>query len=377
MGFRLDNMPKQVPKPASGSSDSFLKKDIFVFKKAFSNKLKEDFYTELSVLLNAGLTLKSALELIQASYKSKPRPQQLLKEIVDAIVAGQSFSKAISNHDTFSLYEYYAIKIGEETGTLGIVTEQLGHFYFQKNEQRRQLIGSLTYPILILSTAILVVWFMLSFVVPLFQDVFEQQQVELPWITKIIIHCSSWIKQYGVLVLVFALLIIVSLKILKKNKLFQQWSDRLLLKLPFTGSFVKLLYLAQFTQAMTLLTTAKIPLVQAIQLVKKMHAFYPLAHALEQVAQSLVLGNSLSQSIKQHAFFEAKMVALIQVAEETNQNEFIFKRLHQIYKAQVAQRAKLLSTLLEPFIILVVGILVGVILIAMYMPMFKLSAVLG
>src|SRR5690606_7313805 len=103
----------------------------------------------------------------------------------------ESLSNAMKHSNQFSSYEYYSIKIGEETGTLQQVTAQLSDFYIKKNEQRRTIISALTYPIIILTTAILVLFFMLRFVVPMFQDIYEQQGIELPGITKAIIAVST------------------------------------------------------------------------------------------------------------------------------------------------------------------------------------------
>ena len=118
-------------------------------------------------------------------------------------------------------------------------------------------------------------------------------------------------------------------------------------------------------------------MVNSIQLVKQMIDFYPLQHALETVEQHILKGASLSKSLSEHKLFDDKMIALVKVAEETNQTEFIFDRLNMQYNTQVQQQSKMLSTIMEPIIILVVGVLVGVILIAMYLPMFKLSSALG
>ena len=117
---------------------------------------------------------------------------------------------AVKKQKPFSEYEYYALKIGEETGTLSQVTEQLGAYFARKNEQRRNLISVLTYPVIILSTAVLVVVFMLRFVVPMFQDIFKQQKVELPGITKLIISASDFLRDYGWLFLIFFIVVMVS-----------------------------------------------------------------------------------------------------------------------------------------------------------------------
>jgi len=377
MGFQLDNIQtakkEQIKK---ADKTSFLQKEITLFGNNFSNKIKEDFYTELSVLLKAGITLKDGLELLEGALKKKPQKEKL-NAISKAIVSGASLSEAVSHHKEFSEYEYYSLKIGEETGTLIEVTKQLGEFFTRKNEQRRNLISALTYPTIILATAVLVVIFMLNYVVPMFQDIFEQQKVELPAITKFIVNCSEFLKSYGWLLLIGLFILIGSRAFFNKKQWYKKLKDKFILKLPFIGEFVKTVYLSQFTQAVSLLTASKVPVVNSIQLVKQMIDFYPLQNALASVEQDILRGKSLSDSLKPHQLFDNKMIALVKVAEETNQNEFIFQRLNTQYNTQVQQKSKLLSTLLESIIIMIVGLLVGVILIAMYLPMFKLSSVLG
>lgn len=377
MAFQLNNIAKQKPITRDKlENTSFFKQEITLFNKTFSNKVKEDFYTELSVLLKAGVSLKDGLSLIENSQK-KVQNKTVLNTISTDIVSGKSLSEALKSKKQFTDYVYYSIKIGEETGTLFRVTEQLGSFFARKNEQRRNLISALTYPVIILSTAVLVVAFMLRFVVPMFQDIFKQQQVELPAITKFIISVSELAATYGWLMLLGLIAMIVSKSFLNKKKRFKQFKGTIILKFPFVGNFVKLIYLSQFTQAMSLLIASKVPVVNSIQFVKQMIDFYPLQSALERVENQILKGQSLSNSLSQYKFFDDKMIALVKVAEETNQTEYIFDRLNVQYNTQVQQQSKMLSTIMEPFIILIVGILVGVILIAMYLLMFKLSSVMG
>ncbi|MEO8933349.1 MAG: type II secretion system F family protein [Xanthomarina sp.] len=379
MAFNLDNIQakKAVSKSENDSpSGSFLTKEITLFNKPFSNKMKEAFYIEMSVLLKAGVNLKEGLELIANSQKKK-NTKEILQNVVEDIVSGKSLSDALKAFKQFSDYEYYSIKIGEETGTLSQVIEQLGAFYAKKNEQHRNLISALTYPIIILSTAVLVVVFMLQYVVPMFQDIFEQQKVELPTITKVIINVSAFMKSYSWLLLLIFIGLIASRAAFNQKIWYKKNKDKLILKLPFVGDFVKTVYMSQFTQAVTLLTASKVPVVNSIQLVKQMINFQPLKEALESVESEILKGHSLSESLSKQAIFDQKMIAMVKVAEETNQNEFIFERLNNQYSTQVDQSSKLLATIMEPVIILIIGVLVGVILIAMYLPMFKLSSVLG
>lgn len=377
MAFQLENIKKQdVLIQDKSTSTSILDKEVIVFKKPFSNKIKEDFYTELSVLLKAGINLKQSLELIKDSQKNK-KTVSVLQTVLDSIVAGRSLSDSIKDQKDFSNYEYYSLKIGEETGTSAKITEQLGEFYSRKNEQRKHLINALTYPFIILSTAVLVVIFMLQFVVPMFEDIFKQQNVELPAITVFVVNTSAFIKNYGWLILIFILALVLSRALLNQKHWYKKTKDLMISKIPYVGSFVKTVYLSQFTQAIALLTASKVPIVNSIELVKQMIDFYPLTSALGKVEQQLLKGDTLSNSLSEHKLFDAKMIALVKVAEETNQTEYMFERLNMQYNSKVQQRSKLLSTVMEPIIILFVGLFVGFILVAMYLPMFKLSSILG
>tara|TARA_Y100001933_G_C18993967_1_gene561720 strand:- start:772 stop:1908 length:1137 start_codon:yes stop_codon:yes gene_type:complete len=378
MGFKLDNIPSEtitkadVKKPQT----DIWQKEVFIFGSFFSDKKKEDFYTELSVLLKAGITLKEALDLIQEGQK-KEKLRGFFKDLADELVSGSSFSKTVGDKKEFSEYEYHSIKIGEESGTLPEITEELGSFFAKRNEQKRNLINALTYPIIILVTAILVVVFMLRLVVPMFQDIFRQNNVELPWITKLIVSASGFIKDYGWWLLVAIVILIFFRKLLLNNPPFKRFRDKLVLRIPYVGSFVKAVYLAQLTRALSLLIASKVPMLNSIELASKMIDFMPIKEGLQEVGEKIIQGESLSQSLKSNKIFDAKMISLVKVAEETNQTEFIFERLNNQYSIEVQQKSKLLSTLLEPMIILIVGIFVGIILIAMYLPMFKLGSVLG
>ncbi|MEM6685023.1 MAG: type II secretion system F family protein [Bacteroidota bacterium] len=378
MSFNLENIQRKQHAATKKSSEitSILQKEIVLFGKGFSNKLKEDFYTELSVLLSAGVSLKEALELLYHSQKKKTS-KEILGIVLTDLIDGQSMSEAIRSHKAFTQYEYYSIKIGEETGTLAAVVKQLGSFFGRKNQQRRDVMSALTYPIIILSTAFLVVIFMLQFVVPMFQDIFRQNNVALPGITEFIINVSGFLKSYGWLLFVGVIGLFSSRFLFQKQEWYRRFKDTFVLKLPFFGNFIKTVYLSQFTQAVALLSASKVPVINSIQLVKKMIAFYPLQDALATVEQSILQGATLSESLSSHAIFNDKMIALVKVAEQTNQTEFIFDRLNVQYHEQVQRQSKMMSTIMEPLIIVFVGIMVGIILIAMYLPMFKLGTVLG
>lgn len=377
MAFKLNNIQgATVQKSAGNSLDNILKREITLFGPSFSNKKKESFYIELSVLLKAGLTLKDALELIAEEQKKKS-DKNLIRSVTRELVAGKNLSEATKNKKEFSEYEAYSLQIGESTGTLERVSEELGQFYKRKNEQRRTIISALSYPVIVLLTAFGAIVFMLQFVVPMFEGIFRQNNMELPWLTQIIIQVSNVFGQYFWGMVLLAVAIIISIQISKKKEWYRKAKASFWLRIPFVGEFMRKVKIAQFTQAINLLTSAKIPLLNAIQLTRQMIDYYPLQKALMQIENDILKGKTFYESVKNIPIFDKKMSSLIKVAEETNQNETIFKRLTDQYNEEIEYKSKMISATIEPFVVLVLGLILAVILIAMYLPMFKMSSVIG
>lgn len=378
MAFKLENTKQRdfFQQKNTSTIHTFLKKEIILFGERFNNKKKHAFYQELAVLLKAGISFKEALTLILESL-TKITDKELIQSILNDVVNGKSFSESLLASKSFSEYEFYSLQIGEETGTTAQVCQELGVFYERKNEQKRIIIAALTYPAIVMSTAITVVVFMLSYVVPMFQDIFRQNNVELPMLTKMIIELSFFTKTFGIYGLFVLLSFIIIARIFKNNGKYRKVIHHFVLKTPIFGSFITKVYLAQFTQALALLTTAKIPLLNSIQMVKKMIRFVPLQEALDKVESSILKGNSFSSSLKEIPLFDNRIISLVKVAEETNQTEYVFKQLSEQYNQEVVQQSKIMTTILEPLIILFVGVLVAILLIAMYLPMFQLSSAIG
>lgn len=378
MAFKLENTQnsKTAQKKGSSEIENLLKKEIILFGQSFNNKKKQAFYQELAVLLKAGITIKEGLTLILDSLKKK-NDRELISDILAGVVNGKPLSDALLESKAFSEYEYYSIKIGEETGTVAKVCQELRMFYERKNEQKRIVIAALTYPGIVLTTAVLVVVFMLNYVVPMFQDIFRQNKVELPALTKVIVKLSQLTKSYGLYTLAALILLFIAGNIFRDNAQYKRTVHFILLKIPVLGPFITKVYLAQFAQAVTLLTTAKVPVLNSIQMVRKMIRFVPLQEALDKVEQSILKGNSLSSSLKENPLFDNRIISLVKVAEETNQTEYVFKQLSEQYNQEVIQQSKIMTTVLEPLIILFVGVIVAVLLVAMYLPMFQLSSAIG
>ncbi|HEU4789517.1 MAG TPA: type II secretion system F family protein, partial [Flavobacterium sp.] len=237
MAFKLENVKNKdvtVNKKQSSSIEELLKKDIVFFGQQFNNKKKQAFYQELAVLLKAGISFKEGLTLIIESLKKKA-DKELIQSILNEVVNGKPFSEALMASKSFSEYEYYSIQIGEETGTTAQVCQELGVFYERKNEQKRIIVAALTYPSIVLTTAVVVVVFMLSYVVPMFEGIFKQNHMELPMLTKMIVNLSSIVQSYGIYILLLLVGLIITASIFKDNLAYRNASHYFLLRIPIFG----------------------------------------------------------------------------------------------------------------------------------------------
>ena len=351
------------------SSVPFWKKEISL-KKPFPNKRKAAMYAELAIMVENGVDILASINLLYKEEKS-PREKQFFYSAKERLVYGDTLSDIMK--DNFSPYEYYSIKMGEESGKLAEVFEILAHFYDRKVKQNRQLIGAITYPIIVLITAMLAVWFMLAFIVPLFSDVFTRFGSDLPVITKKLLDVSKFLDNYSSLILLSIITVIFIISRYRKTLFFRKYSGLIALKIPFIRDFIKKIYTDRLFQALSLLVKANMPLVRSIELSGKMIGFYPLEQIMNRIYQGLLVGEHLHKLMEQENFFDSKLTILVKVGEEVNQLGNMFEKLHQQLSDEVEHQASQMGSVVEPFLIIIVGGLVGTILIAMYLPMFQLG----
>ncbi|PWS28867.1 type II secretion system F family protein [Pedobacter yonginense] len=363
---------KTAPKDNVKGALGFLSRDISFGDGQLPDKKKEGFYNELGTLIRSGIDIKTALDLTASSFTSK-KDTALFETINQSVVSGKSLSETLQGNDKFSQYEYFSIKIGEETGKLAEVLGELAKYYKAKISQRRKIIAAVTYPILVLSTSLAAIFFMIKFVVPMFADVFKRFGGKLPYITGLIVSFSEWLDRYIYLLLFLLIGMVVSYFFSRSRPWFKKYSALALLKIPLVGEIVSKIYLARFANTMRLLTGTSTPLLQSLGMVRQMIGFYPIEQALVLAEQDILLGSSLSATLAKHAFYPVKFIQMIRIAEEVNRLEYFFAQLSDQYTEEVEYKTTAISGLLEPLIIIFLGLAVGVILIAMYLPMFQMS----
>lgn len=372
---KVSNTAHSKAKDESGSFFDLLSKDI-KFGPILSDKVKHEFYSEFHSMLEADLDIKTSLDLISADYK-KDSEIEIFSKIVNAIVGGSTLAMALRKSDAFSPYEYFSIQIGEESGRLAKVVFDLSQYFERKMKQRRQLSSALSYPILILLTSFGAVAFMMFFMVPMFSDVFKRFGGELPAMTQFVINFSNFLGRNWLTFVIFLAGIVFTISILRKKDWFKNFKDVAILKIPFFGPLYKAFFFSQFCNSMSMLISAKVPLINSIDLMEQMIDFSPLKKALPTVRKDLLNGFPLHLSLAKIKLFEAKMITMVKIGEEVTQLEAFFKRLGDQYTIDVDHRTSQLNTFIEPILIIFLGLVVGFILITMYLPMFQISTNLG
>lgn len=357
---------------AEGGIIALLNRDISFGSKELNDKKKESLYMELSSLLHAGINLKSSFELITADQQNK-KDKELYQTIQDAVLKGVTFSQALKQTGRFSLYEVFSLQIGEETGKLIEVLQDLAKFYQNKIKQRRKIVSSLTYPCVVMTTSFAAVFFMLKFVVPMFGDVFKRFGGHLPYITEKIIGVSEALQNNFLRFFILLVLVAVFIFSVRKTEQFRKIASQLLLRVPVIGNLVQKIYLARFCNSMRLLINARLPLLRAIALIRQMISYYPIESSLQKVEADIMNGKSLHESLGQFAIYPSKMIQLVKIGEETNQLDYFFEKISEQYIEEVEFKTSTLSSMMEPLIIIFLGLIVGVILISMYLPLFQMS----
>lgn len=352
-------------------SSSLLSKEIS-FSKGFNDRNKETLYQELSLLMNSGVDINRSLEIIAEHFK-KEKDKKVIRDIKNYLIEGKSFSQSLELIEGFSPYEFYSIRIGEETGRLEMILEQLATFYKRKIKQRKQVANALTYPLLVIITSFVAVGFMLNFVVPVFSEVFKRFNGELPAITQTVIAASDFFNKNILFIILFIAGLIVLAFYVRQKEWYRKYYSKVLLKIPIAGELTRKIYAARFCHAMSLLISAHVPMIRAIDLVEKMIGFYPFEQVMKEIKKNIIRGEFLYETLQKYDFFDRKLVALVKVAEEVNKMEVVFNELSHQYNDEIEGRISVMSNLLEPILIIIVGFLVGVILIAMYLPLFQLS----
>ena len=336
---------------------------------------KRTFFSQLQTLIRSGLSFSRAFELIIEGAKTKEKA--LYVHIFDEVVSGKELWRSLEADKAFTELDRSVVRIGEETGRLVDALAFLTDYYQKREEQKRMVTSALIYPIITLSIAVIVLVFMLLVVVPMFEQVYARMGGELPAITRQIISISeSAPAVLGIMVLLGLSMYGVRYMFGSSDK-YQSITTGVLMRLPLISGLIRKYQVSRFSRIMHLLVSSDVPILHALYLMRGIITFYPYRQSIKEVCQMIEKGQTLTDGMSRYEkIYGKRFLVLLKVGEETNSIEQMLLTQANDTNAELEHEIKQLNNIVEPFLILSIGIIVAFVLIAMYMPMFKLGMVI-
>ncbi len=331
---------------------------------------------QLTTLLHAGVPLLQALHLLERS-ENKAVLKSLLRDLHGQIENGMALSHALQQHTAFDALYCNLVTVGELAGMLDTMLERLANHLEKSEALRMSIRTALVYPTAVLGIALSVTVLILLFVVPAFQNIFASFGAELPWLTRWVIALSEAVEQYGLLLLG---LCIVSMwwlrRQLNKHPHWRHYVHGWLLRIPIAGPLTRNACTARWTRTLATLFSAGVPLTEALEAVQGVTGHLWFQAATQDIRQQLIQGRALSQALDSaDGLFPSMVVQMCAIGEESGALDHMLEKTAEHYEREVDNTVARLSTLLEPFIMVVLGVLIGGLVMALYLPIFQLGQV--
>lgn len=359
-----------LPKTLSGETLKML--SVLNHHPKLSYTEKKRIYSGLGSLLESSIDILTAIEILIAEEKKKSLHERLIK-VKKQITEGASLTESLVNAFSITRYEEAVINAGEQSGKLSEVLNELGIHFNNKLETRRELITILSYPALVLSTCVMILYFMLEYMVPMFMESFSQMEIELPYLTRVVIKASESISYlqpvFYLIVLVCAGTVIYA----RRNRPFFERLSYQLFRISPLAKILARFETRKFLVMMTTLLSSSVQFTEALLFAKDAVFFPPFEEKIQKLYNDIIAGESINEAFKNSGIFPLKVISMIRIAEETNSLDLTFRNITNEQIKEAAARQKLIKAVAEPVLILIMGLITGVILISMYLPIFQMS----
>lgn len=354
----------RVKKRRTSGGRSIKQKDIAIFTR------------QLATMMKAGVPLLQAFDIV-ARGSTNPRMTKLLTDIRSDVETGTSLSAAFRKHPMHfdSLY-CNLVEAGEAGGILEALLDRLAIYQEKTMALKQKIKSALMYPIAVIIVAFVVLTVIMLFVVPAFKDVFKSFGADLPAPTLFVIGLSEFFVSYWYLI--FGFLFgggYFFFQSWKRSEAMQMTMDRLLLKIPVFGDLINKSVIARWTRTLSTMFAAGVPLVEALDSVGGASGNAVYAQATEQIQRDVSTGSALTTSMTATGVFPVMVLQMSAIGEESGSLDHMLGKAAEFYEEEVDDMVKGLSSLMEPFIIVILGVLIGGIVVSMYLPIFKLGAV--
>jgi type IV pilus assembly protein PilC len=335
------------------------------------------FSRQLATMVDSGIPLVQAFDILCEQIE-KPNFKNILAKIRDDIETGSSLSDALSRHPAiFSTLYINMVKAGESSGALDDILDRLATYLEKTSALQRKVKSSLVYPTVVVTMAFLITLVMLLKVIPTFKGIFAMLGGTLPLPTRILIFVSDTIRQMFLYVVIIAGIIVAALRWYIRTPKGREAFDTMLLKMPVLGQLFRKVAVAKFTKTLATLVKSGVPILVSLEIVGKTAGNMVIEKAVEVVRTGIKEGENIAGPLAKSGAFPPMVVRMIHVGEQTGELEKMLSKISDFYEDQVDAAVSGLTSLIEPLIIAFLGIVIGGIVIAMFLPVFKLTEIIS
>lgn len=332
------------------------------------------FSQELLALLEAGLNLVEAIDIL--SRKSRqPETKHILQELARQLRDGLTFSHALEAiPGVFPALYVATVRTSERTGDLPTALHRYIAYHQQINLVRDKIVSASVYPVLLIGVGILVILFLLGYVVPRFSQVYEDLGDNLPWMSRLLMHWGQFFSQHAAWVLGGGVLLVAVFIYGITRQHTRESIERLLWSIPAAGDRMRMYQLARFTRTLAMLVNGGIPFVTALDMVRDLLRQAALRQGLDHAAQAIREGRSVSDAFSQHGLATEVGVRLIAVSERSGTLGEGLERIAKLYDDDIARWVDWFARLFEPVLMIAIGLIIGLVVLLMYLPIFELAS---
>jgi len=353
-----------------------IKKQTFRGGKKVTEKDITFFTRQLATMLKAGVPLLQSFEIVARGH-SNARFSRLMMDIKNKIEAGSSMSQAFREHPKhFDVLYCNLVAAGEASGTIDAILDRLATYKEKMLAIKGKIKSALFYPISVMTVAVVVVWIIMVWVIPAFKKVFANFGADLPAPTLIVMAISEWVVSWWWAVFLIIVGTIVGFGMAyRRSAAFRYGFDRLILKFPVIGAILEKATIARWTRTLQTMFAAGVPLVESLDAVGGASGNALYTAATKKIQTEVSTGTSLTNSMANTGLFPTMVLQMTQIGEESGSLDNMLGKIADFFEREVDDAVAALSSLLEPIIIVFLGVVIGGLVVAMYLPIFKLGAV--
>ena len=353
------------------------KKKGGLFMGGVSSKDIVTFTTQLSTLQDAGLPIVRSLKILEEQQKPG-RFKDQLEEVSSEVEQGSTLSEAMAKYPkSFDKLYISMVKAGEAGGVLDVILRRLAGFMEKSQKLRKQVKGALIYPAAVITVAILILVVIMLFVVPAFEKMFADIGQALPAPTQLLLNTSQAIQTYWYLIPLIPVFLMLIMKMIARTEAGERWLDAFKLRMPVFGNIIKKSSVARFCRTLGTLIASGVPILEALRIVKDAVGNVIISNAIEDVHGSIREGDTIADPLRASGIFDELLVNMIDVGEETGELDKMLMKIADNYEADVDVAVEGMSSLLEPLLIVGMGLVVGFIVISLFLPLVSIIKNIG